>query len=360
MINCGSPESPDVEVEPQDIAHIAYTSGPTLQPRGVALSHGSLAAEAAISAEGFKQTEKDKVVLFALPMHHAFGLVVILLTSIYKGSTVLMLSGLSIGNLLELIEREKATVFMAVPFVHSLIVSFAEEERRKHDLGSLRFCGSAGAALPVDIMHRFQRQYRLNIVDFWGMTESTAHVTCQSVDGEFKVGSVGKALPGWEIKIVDNDGKELPANQPGEIVVRGPVMSGYFNNPRATAAMLKDGWLYTGDMGMVDEEGELFLTGMKKDMIIAKGQNIYPGDIEAVLRSHPCVEAAVVVGVADVARGQIIRAVVQLKSGETVTEPELKRLCLEKLANYKVPKQFVFIDSLPRTATGEVNKEAMN
>ncbi len=356
IIDSSSAQPVYVEIEPEDTAHIAYTSGPALQPRGVVLSHGSLVAEAAISAEGFQQTNKDIVVLFALPMHHAFGLVVILLTSIYKGSTVVVLSGLSISGLAELIERERATMFMGVPFVHALVVDWAEGGI-KRDLSSLRLCGSAGAALPVDIAERFKKCYGLDVVDFWGMTESSAHVTCQSVDGAVKPGSVGKALPGWELKIVDNNGRELPANQPGEIVVRGPIMSGYYHHSQATARALRDGWLYTGDMGMVDEDGELFLTGMKKDMIIAKGQNIYPSDIEEVLCSYPKVAEAAVVGMPDEVRGQIVKAVIRLKAGEVASEQEIKRFCLDHLANYKVPKQIMFVDSLPKTDTGEIRKE---
>ncbi len=323
VVASNSAQRVDVKLVPEDTAHIAYTSGPALHPRGVVLSHGNLVAEAAISAAGFQQTDKDIVVLFALPLHHAFGLVVIMLTSIHEGSTVVMLSGLSISSLMELIEQERATMFMAVPFVHALIVNYVEETGAKHDLSSLRLCGSAGAALPLDIMERFQKHYGLGIVDFWGMTESSAHVTCQSLDGVAKPGSVGQALSGWELKIVDDNGRELPVNQPGEIVVRGPVMTGYYHHPQATARVLRDGWLHTGDMGTVDEDGEVFLIGMRKDMLIVKGQNIYPSDIEEVLHSYPKVAAVVVVGVPDEVRGRIAKAVIQLKAGETATEQEM-------------------------------------
>lgn len=350
---------PGVAVEPGDPAHIAYTSGPTLAPRGVVLSHGSLVVEAQIAADGFRQTADDVAVLFALPMHHAFGLVVIMLTSLYRGSRVIMLSGLSIGNLLELMERDKATMFMAVPFVYALIINFAGEERARRDLSSLRVCGSAGAALPVEIMESFKGHYGHDIIDFWGMTESGGDITCQSPDGELKPGSVGRVLPGWEIKIVDDDGRQLPVRQPGEIIARGPVMAGYYNNPQATARALRESWLYTGDTGWLDEDGELFLTGMNKDMIIAKGQNIYPSDIEAVLGTHPGVAEVAVVGVPDEVRGQIVRAVVHLRAGETVTEQELKRFCQKRLANYKVPKQVVFVDTVPRTVDGAVDKDKL-
>jgi long-chain acyl-CoA synthetase len=356
-----SPSKPvAVELKGEDIAHIAYTSGPSLNPRGVVMSHQALVREAAISGDSFQQTDKDIVVLFALPMHHAFGLVVILLTAITKGSTVVMLGGLSVNSLLEIIEREKATIFMAVPFVHALIANTAETEGIHHDLSSLRLWGTAGAAMPPNTWQKIKQLLGLSAVDFWGMTESAAHVTCQSPDGAGKRGSVGKALPGWELKIIGDDGVELPPNQPGEIVVRGPIMNGYYKNPQATGEIIKNGWLYTSDVGKLDEEGWLFLLGgSKKDMLIAKGQNIYPSDIEQVLASHPKVAEVAVIGVPDELRGESPKAFITLKAGEAATEQEMKRFCLERLANYKVPKEFIFADSLPKTAGGKIDKQSL-
>jgi len=359
MMSASPAQAVRVELKPGDIAHIAYTSGPTLRPRGVVLSHQSLVQEAVISAKGFRQTDRDIVVLFALPMHHAFGLVVVLLTAIAKGSTVVMLAGLSIDSLFEVIEREKATIFMAVPFVHTLIVNAAETEGIHHDLSSLRLWGTAGAAMPANIGQKIKQHFGLSAVDFWGMTESSAHVTCQSLDGVGKAGSVGRVLPGWELKIVDDNGRQLPLNQPGEVIVRGPIMKGYYNNPEATAQVVKDGWLYTGDLGKVDEDGEVFLTGRSKDIIIVKGQNVYPSDIEEVLYTHPKVAEAVVVGIPDEIRGESIEAFISLKEGEVATEPEIKHFCREHMADYKVPRQITFVDSLPRTAAGKIDKQSL-
>jgi len=348
IMAAGSAEPVAVEVAPGDIAHIAYTSGPSFNPRGVMMSHQALVREAAISGGGFGQTDKDIAVLFALPMHHAFGLVVILMTAITTGSTVVIVPGLSIGNLMEVIEKEKATIFMAVPFVHTLIVNSIEAEGVKHDLSSIRLWGTAGAAMPANISQKIGQYLGFTAVDFWGMTESAAHVTCQSPDGGGKPGSVGRPLAGWELKVVGDDNRELPANQPGEIIVRGPIMNGYYNNPRATAGVIKRGWLYTGDIGRVDEEGWLFLSaGRKKDIMIAKGQNIYPGDIEKVLAGHPKVAEVGVVGMRDEVRGETPRAIIRLKPGEVATEQEIKKFCLERLANYKVPREIVFTVSEP-------------
>jgi long-chain acyl-CoA synthetase len=340
----------EVELESEDIAYIAYTSGPTLHPRGAVLSHRSLVLEAAISGDGFQQTDKDITLLFALPMHHVFGLVIILLTSIYKGSTVVMLPGLSIPKLMGTIERERATIFMGVPFVYVLAVNMAEEEGVRYDLSSLRLCGSAGAPLAADIIQRFKKCYGLELIDLWGLTESAAHVTLQPLDGSGKPGSVGKVLPGWELKIVDDSGRELPPNQPGEVIVRGPIMNEYYNNPQASAEVIKDGWLYTGDIGKVDGDGNLFLTGRKKELVIVKGQNIYPSDIEGVLCTQPKVAAAAVVGVPDELRGEVVKAIIRLKEGKVATEEEIRRFCREHMADYKLPKQIIFVDSLPETA----------
>ena len=358
-IMAASPARPVAgELEPGDIAHIAYTSGPSFHPRGAMLSHQALVREAAISGDGFQQTDRDIVVLFALPMYHAFGLIVVLLTALARGSTVIILPGLSIKNLMEVIERERATIFMAVPFVHALIVNAVEAEGLKHDISSLRLWGTAGAAMPASISQRLRRYLGMPEVNFWGMTESSAHVTCQPLDGTGKPGSVGKPLPGWDLKIVDDNDRELPSGEVGEIIVRGPIMEGYYNNPRATAEIVKDNWLYTGDMGWLDKESQLFLSeGRKKDVIISKGQNIYPGDIEQVLAAHPKVAGVAVAGIYDEMRGEVPRAVIRLKAGEVATEQEMKRFCLGHLANYKVPREVVFAGSLPGAADSRIRKE---
>jgi len=347
----------EVEPEPEDTALIAYTSGPTTRPRGVALTHHSLVAETVISGDGFQQTDKDITILFALPMHHVVGLVGILLSAIYKGGTVVIVPGLSLSGVMEIIERERGTIFMGVPYIYALMVNLAKTDGIKHDLSSLRLCGSAGAPLARSTIKQFKKHFGMDIIDFWGLTEAACHITCPPVDGTGKFGSVGKALPGWEIRIVNNNGRELPVNHPGEIIAKGSIMKGYYNNPEATANVVKDGWLYTGDIGKIDEDGYLFILGRKKDMIIRKGQNIFPIDIENVLHAHPKVAEVAAVGISDKLRGEAVRAVIRLKEGEVATKQSIKQFCLERLANYKVPKQIIFTDSLPKTATGKIRKQ---
>lgn len=355
----GSAHRVEVGIEPDDIAYIAYASGPTLHPRGVMLSHGSLVKVVSLQGDIYQQTDKDVVILHALPLHYVFGLAVLVLTSIARGSTVVMSPGTSIRSVTEIIEREKVTVFMGVPFTYVSAINVAEREGIKHDISSLRLCLSAGAKLPVDIVEPFKRLYGMDIIEGWGLTESIVLVTCQPTDGSGKLGSAGRVIPGWECKIVNDDGRELTPNQVGEPIVRGPIMKGYYNNPRATAEKIKDGWLYTGDLARMDDDGYIFIVGMKKEMLLVKGRNIYPSDIEGVLSSHPKVAEAAVVGVPDEQRGEIIKAVIVLKEGEEATEGEIRSFCREHLAVYKLPKQIIFLNSLPRDAGGKICKEKL-
>jgi long-chain acyl-CoA synthetase len=354
-----SAQEVEVGIEPEDIASMLYTSSAVSRPRGTMMSHQNLVAEAIASGDGFQQTDKDIVMLYALPIHHVFGLTIILLTCIASGSTVVIVSKGSVSNALDIARSERATMFMGVPYIYALAIATAEKDGVQNDLSFLRLCGSAGAVLPVDTIERFKRHYGITVTDLWGLTEALGHVTCQPANGSGKLGSCGKALPGWKVKIVDDNGEELPPNQPGEIIVSGPITEGYYNNPRATAEVIRDGWLYTGDIGKLDEDGYLFFLALKKEMIIVKGQNIYPVDIEDVLSAHPKVAEVAVVGIPDKMRGEIVRAVIRLKAGEEATEQEIRHFCREHLADYKLPKQTIFVDTLPKTASGKIIKEGL-
>jgi len=347
------------EPRPDDLAIIAYTSGPSFWPHGIMLTHQNMVTEAEISGEGFAQTDKDIVPLFALPLHHAAGLTVVMLTTICHGGTIIMIPGLSLPILLGTIEKERATLLIGVPFIFALLVRHAEEEGLKHDLSSLRLCASGGSPLPVEVSRRFKQWYGRHIAQFWGLTETTAHITCQAVDGSGVLGSIGKPLRGCEVKVVDDAGRERPPNQTGELICCGPLMKGYYHNPKATAEVIKGGWLYTGDIGKIDDEGNIFITGRKKDIIIVKGQNISPSDIEWVLSCHPKVAEVAALGIPDEPRGEVVGVAIHLKAGATATESEIKRFCLERLANYKVPKQVFFVDAMPKTNTGKIDKEAL-
>ncbi len=352
-----SPEyRPGPSPDPDSIAHIAYTAGPSLKAHGVAMSHECLVLESIASARGFEQTAEDILPLFALPLHHAAGMVILLTTSLVSGSKVIMIPGVSIPALTGAIEKHRITMLLGMPFIFAMMNRAAQDDGIKHDLTSLRLCASGGQPLTPEIGADFKRLYGRDLIQFWGLTEAAAHVTCQTVDGSGKPGAVGKALPGWLMKVTDAHGAELPPGSDGEVFVKGPFMKGYYNNPRATAEIIKGGWLDTGDIGRLDASGELTITGRTKDMIIVKGQNIWPGDIEEVLRLHPKVLEAVALGIPDAMRGEVVGAAVRLKPGESATEWELKQLCLENLANYKVPKQVIFRESFPRATDGKIDK----
>ncbi len=361
ILAANSAQKPGIDLAPDDLTTISYTSAPTTHPRGATFSHRSLITEAIVSGDGFQQTEKDKVMLFALPMYHMFGLAVGLLTAVNKGSTIVMVpgTGLSIGSLMEAIEREKGTILIGVPYIYALMIKMARHEGIKNDLRSLRFCGSGGAPLLVNTIRQFKKLYGFTIIDFWGLTESVAQITSQPIDGSGKLGSCGRVLPGWEIKIVDDSDQELPVNNSGEIIARGHIMSGYYNNPKATAEAVKDGWLHTGDIGKIDEDGYLFITGRKKRMIILKGQNIYPADVEEVLRTHTKIAEARVIGIPDKLRGEIVRVLIRLKKGMAATEQEIRHFCQEHMADYKQPKQIIFTQAIPKTraATARTGKK---
>lgn len=358
IMAAGSAKRIEGEIEPEAVATIVYSSGPSSHPRGAMMTHQRLVVESAIIKDGFQQTAQDVVMLYALPLHHMFALGAGLLVSVYTGSTIVIVpgTGLSLASFMAAVEKEKGTIFLGVPYIFALAIDMAEKEGIKSDLSSLRLCVSAGACLPVDVIRGFKQRYGFTLADFWGLTEATCIVTGPPLDGSGKFGSIGKAQAQWAVKIVDDNGQELPTNQSGEIIAKGPMMKGYYNNPQATAEVIKDGWLYTGDVGRIDEDGYLFITGRKKQTIIVKGQNIYPEDIESVLQTHPQVAAVRVMAIPDKLRGEIVGAVVVLKEGEVATEQEIRQFCLESLASYKAPKQVIFSHSLPHPAIANTHQ----
>lgn len=361
ILSASSAARVDVDLSPSDTAIISYTGGPTSNPLGVVLSHQSIGTEAITSGDVFEQTDKDVLMQFALPMYHMFGLTAVLLASIAKGSTVVVVpgTGRSIDSFMEAIEREKGTMYLGVPYIYALAINVARREGIKHDLSSLRLYISGGAPLPVEIINLFQQYYGFNLLDIWGQTESVSQITVSPIDGTGKIGSSGKPMPCWEIKIVDDDGNELPPNQPGEIVARGPIMTGFYNNPQATAETIKNGWLHTGDIGKIDEDGYLFITGRKRKMLILKGQNIFPGDIEEVLITHPKIAETRIIGVPDMIRGETVKALIRLKPGETATEQEIRQFYQNRMADYKLPREITFTENIPEVTPNWTRPESL-
>ncbi len=349
LIADSPPLPPDTPIDPDDIAIISYTGGPTLRPHGVVLSHRSVHTEAINSAEVFRQTEDDVLLQFALPMYHQFGLTAVLLASVHKGNAILMVpgTGRSIASFMQAVEQERGTIYMGVPYIYSLMINVARREGVQHDLSSLRLCISGGAPLEPVVIDMFRKYYGLKIIDIWGQTESVCQITVSPIDGTGPIGSSGRPMPCWEIKIFDEYDNELPPDQEGEIVVRGPVMTGFYNKPAATAYALRNGWLHTGDIGRIDRDGFLFITARRRKMLILKGQNIFPEDIEAVLVSHPAIAAAKVIGIPDIVRGETVKALVRLEPGKNTNEVEIRQYCQGRMADYKLLREIEFVEAVP-------------
>ncbi|MBN2239410.1 MAG: AMP-binding protein [Dehalococcoidales bacterium] len=361
FLDTGSVEPTGIEPSAGDTAALMYTSSPSYHPLGVILSHNSFVQEAIASAEGYNQTEQDIMMLFSLPMFHVFGLASAALGSIYAGSAIVIVpgTGLSLNSFMAAVEREKGTMYLGVPYIYALAVDMAEKGEIQYNLNSLRVCASAGAPLPVKTAERFLDLYGKQIIDCYGLTEAVSHVTTANPGGVIKAGSIGKPLPVWDIRIVDSTGTELPAGQSGELIVIGPIMTGYYNEPEATAKTIKNGWLHTGDVAYKDEDGYLFITGRCKDTIIVKGQNIYPVDPEHAILAHPAVKEVAVMGIPDEMRGEVVMAAIHLHEGYTVTEHEIRQACQERVAGYKAPRKIFFTDAFPKTGSGEIDREAL-
>jgi len=227
------------------------------------------------------------------------------------------------------------------------MVNGARREGSKYDLRSLRCIASAGAPLEPAVIRLFQRYFKRTILDMYGQTESICQATVMPLDGSGPIGSSGKPMSCWELKIFDDDDNEVPAGNFGEIALRGPVMTCFWQKPEATARVLRNGWLHTGDMGYVDDNGFLFITARKRRLVILKGQNIIPSDIEKVLESHPSVAEAKVMGVLDLIRGETVRALVRPLPGQIVNDHELRQYCQGKMADYKLPREIIIVDEMP-------------
>jgi long-chain acyl-CoA synthetase len=352
-----SVDTPPVVAEYPELAHIAYTSGPTLQPHGAEITQEHLIEAATGSAAGFGQSDQDTVILFALPLHHTIGIAVIMMTSLCAGSRVVIVCGVSMDAALCAIEKERATMFHGVPFIYAMMVKHMKDNGLKYNLSTLRFCGSAGAPIPVQVIVDFEELTGKNLIQFYGLTESTSHVTCQDVTKSGRSGGVGKAIPGFAIRVVAEDGRDVATGEGGEVIIKGPIMRAYHNRPDDTSNYIRSGWLYTDDIGVIDAQGELFIRGVKKPMLITKGQNIYFSDISDLLLTHPAVADAAASGILDPdgMRGEVVLAVVKLRDGAALTEQEVKKFFLERLANYKCPKKVLFVSEIPRKRNGDLD-----
>lgn len=338
-----------------DLALIQYTGGTTGVAKGVMLTHMNLISNTIQSQLWFYKARKAKeIYMAALPFFHVFGLTVLLNLAIYNAGKLLLLPRFEINQVLKMIDKMKPTIFPGAPTMYIALINHPEVSR--YDLSSINICISGAAPLPVEVQEQFERISGGKLIEGYGLTEASPVTHANNFWGLRKSGSIGIPFPDTEARIVNAlTGEDLPLGEIGELIVRGPqVMMGYWNRPEETAATLRDGWLYTGDLARMDEDGFFFILDRRKDLIIAGGYNIYPREVEEVLFEHPDVEEAVVAGTVDPYRGETVKAYIVLKEGCLTTEAELKTWCKERLAVYKVPKVYEFRKALPKTLVGKV------
>lgn len=340
-----------------DVAALVYTSGTTGRAKGAMLTHTNLLANARSSIEAISIVPGDSF-LTVLPLFHSFGATVCMITPVLAGCASVMLPRFDALPALEAIEAERVTIFAGVPSMFAWLVGLKTD--RHFDTSSLRLCVSGGAALPIEIVAPFEERYGAPLVEGYGPTEASPVVSCNRSRETRKLGTVGPPLPGVEVTIQDDAGNVLPPGEVGEVCVRGPnVMKGYWRDPAATAEAMRGEWLLTGDLGTLDEDGYLTIVDRKKDLIIVGGLNVYPREVEDVLRQLPEVREAAVVGAKSALQGERVHAFVELHEGQALDLDRAFAHCHERLARYKVPRTIEVIDALPRSATLKVLKREL-
>jgi long-chain acyl-CoA synthetase len=360
MLAKSSPTPPDVELSFDDVAMYQYTGGTTGVSKGAILTHGNLSKNVQQAGAWFPTFKKgEEAMLGALPFFHVFGLTCAMNFAISMGWGHILVPKPQPEALLETIRKFKPTFAPLVPAMYIGMLNHPDID--KVDMTSIKGCFSASAPLPLEVISDFENKTGAVIVEGYGLTETSpvTHVN-PFADGKRKVGSIGVPISDTECRIVDlDDGNtDVPVGETGELLIKGPqVMKGYWNNPEETAKTLTDGWLYTGDIAKMDEDGYFYIVDRKKDMIISSGCNVYPRDIEEVLYENPKVQEACAIGIPHPTRGEAIKVFVALKEGETATQEELIEYCTDKLAKYKLPTEIEFRDELPKTNVGKILKK---
>jgi long-chain acyl-CoA synthetase len=352
-----SSKKPDVNVKPEDLAAIIYTSGTTGEPKGVMLTNWNYVVNAYQACACKKMKPEDRF-LTALPLCHVAPQVGAILSHLCAGGSVALLEKFSPNEFLAAIDRYKATAFGAVPTIYNIFLALTDKQR--FDFSSLRYCNTSASPMPPEVGAKVQSEFRASLLESYGLTEGTCGSACNPIEGVRKPGSVGLPLEGQEFGIVDESGKRLPPHKIGELIIRGPnIMKGYYKNPEATSQTIRDGWLYTGDLGYLDEEGYLFLVGRKKELIIRGGVNIYPADIERVIYRHEGVQEVVVVGLPDPIWGESVHAAIIQKPSLKINDDEIWKLCEASLTEYKVPTSISYHETFPRTSTNKIKRRLL-
>ncbi|MFJ1766879.1 long-chain fatty acid--CoA ligase [Amycolatopsis sp. NPDC088138] len=344
-----APQAEPVDRADGDTAVILYTSGTTGQPKGAELTHGSLACNAVAFIEATELRPGD-VLFAALPLFHVFGLVCLVGAAVRAGARLALVERFDAGAALDLIDAQRVSVFVGVPTMFAALLA----ARREGDT-SLRLAVSGGAAMPQPLAREFAAAMGAPVLEGYGMSETSPIVSVNLPGDRGRPGSVGRPIAGVAVRVVDDLGASLPAGEVGEVEVRGHnVMKGYWRRPASTAEVLYDGWLSTGDLGRLDEDGFLYIVDRKKDLVIRGGFNVYPREIEDVLHEHPAVAEAVVVAVPHESLGEEVAAAVVLGPGRTASADELREFVKSRVAPYKYPRHVWLLDELPKGATGKI------
>ena len=345
----------------EDVALLQYTGGTTGSPKGVMLTHRNLVANSSMcTAWLYKSKPGEESVLGIVPFFHVYGMTIVMILSVMQAYKMIILPKFDALTTLKTIQKQRPTLFPGAPTIYIGLLN--HPDLRKYDLSSIDSCLSGSAPLPIEVQEEFEAITGGKLVEGYGLTE-TSPVTHANFlwDRDRIKGSIGVPWPNTEVKIVSMDNSELtPVGEIGEIIIKGPqVMKGYWNRPEATEETIIDGWLYTGDLGYMDEKGYFYIVDRKKDMIIAGGYNIYPREIEEVLYEHPDVLEAVAAGIPDPYRGETVKAYVVLKEGSRLTSDDLNQYARKYLAAYKAPRLYEFREELPKTAVGKILRRTL-
>ncbi|MDD3726029.1 MAG: long-chain fatty acid--CoA ligase [Candidatus Ratteibacteria bacterium] len=349
-------EVPEID-QKEDVAAILYTSGTTGYPKGAMLTHRNLLFNVNSILQVLKVDEND-IFLTVLPLFHAFGATAGMISPIAVGATIATVPKFIPIEIAEVIKETGATIFLGVPSMYKLLADLPDEYNSH--LVSLRFCILGGDALPLETLKKFEEKYKVLIYEGDGPTECSPVTAVNPIGGRRKIGSIGKAVPGVDMKIVDDNGKEIKRGKVGEIVVRGEnVMKGYFNRPEETEEAFFGEYFRTGDIGYKDDEDYFYIVDRKKDTIIVSGMNVYPRMVENVIRKHPAVSEVAVVPAPHPLHNEIPRAVIVLKEGKTATAKEIIHFCSKYLGRHEIPRIVEFVSELPKTPTGKVLKREL-
>lgn len=352
LIENASPVARAVEMQWHSPASIVYTSGTTGFPKGATLSHGNIISNISAHNRCCGMTQSDRLLLY-VPLFHCFGQNAIFNAGLNVCATIILQRRFDLERVLESIGKHQATMFFGVPTV---FIRLLNQDTSKYNFDSLRYYFSAAAPMPVEIAQMWQHKYKKVIHEGYGLTEASP---CASYNPNFKhkFGSIGVPIENVEMQIVDANGHQVSPGELGEIIIKGPnVMLGYWNRCQETQEVIKNGWLYSGDIGRMDEEGFFYIADRLKDMINVSGFKVYPTEVENVIYQHHSVAEVAIYGVPDPIRGEIVKASIVSKTGSLITETEIAEFCSQRIAAYKIPHEFKFVDSLPKNPTGKVMK----